>query len=78
VGSRIVRRLWEWIRSNVYALLSEKAEAGHRRRNRFSLADLASTAEIILSCLTNDEAVRRVYRPDGLLFHAAPGTIVLK
>ena len=82
MGSRIVRRLLaSGYKVAVYDLASEKAEAlvidGATVSN--SLADLASTAEIILSCLTNDEAVRRVYLgPDGLLFHAAPGTIVLE
>lgn len=82
MGSRIVRRLLAGgYKAAVYDLTPEKAEAlvidGATVSN--SLADLASTAEIILSCLTNDEAVRRVYLgPDGLLFHAAPGTVVLE
>lgn len=82
MGSRIVRRLLaSGYKVAVYDLSREKAEAlvvdGATVSN--SLADLASTAEIILSCLTNDEAVRRVYlAPDGLLFHAAPGTVVLE
>ena len=82
MGSRIVRRLLAGgYKVAVYDLSPEKAEAlvidGATVSN--SLADLASAAEIILSCLTNDEAVRRVYLgPDGLLFHAAPGTVVLE
>ena len=82
MGSRIVRRLLAGgYKVAVYDLSPEKAEAlvidGATVSN--SLADLASTAEIILSCLTNDEAVRRVYLgPDGLLFHAAPGTVILE
>jgi len=82
MGSRIVRRLLaSGYNVAVYDLSREKAEAliidGATVSN--SLADLASTAEIILSCLTNDEAVRRAYlAPDGLLFHAAPGTVVLE
>jgi hypothetical protein len=44
-----------------------------------SLGRLASTAEVILSCLTDDAAVRRVYlAPDGMFAHAARGTIVLE
>jgi 3-hydroxyisobutyrate dehydrogenase-like beta-hydroxyacid dehydrogenase len=82
MGSRIVRRLLSsGYKVAVYDLSREKAEAlvidGATVSN--SLADLASTAEIILSCLTNDEAVRRVYLgPDGLLSHAASGTVVLE
>jgi 3-hydroxyisobutyrate dehydrogenase-like beta-hydroxyacid dehydrogenase len=82
MGSRIVRRLLaSGYKVAVYDLSRAKAEAlvvdGATVSN--SLADLASTAEIILSCLTNDEAVRRVYlAPDGLLFHTAPGTVVLE
>ena len=82
MGSRIVRRLLATgYKVVVYDLSREKAEAlvisGATVSN--SLEDLASTSEIILSCLTNDEAVRRVYlAPDGLLLHAAPGTVVLE
>jgi 3-hydroxyisobutyrate dehydrogenase-like beta-hydroxyacid dehydrogenase len=82
MGSRIVRRLLaSGYKVAVYDLSRAKAETlvvdGATVSN--SLADLATTAEIILSCLTNDEAVRKVYlAPDGLLFHAAPGTIFLE
>lgn len=82
MGSRIVRRLLAGgYKVAVYDLSREKAEAmtmdGATVSN--SLADLASTTEIILSCLTNDEAVRRVYlAPDGLLAHATSGKVVLE
>jgi len=82
MGSRIVRRLLAGgYKVAVYDLAREKAEAlvidGATVSN--TLADLASTAKVILSCLTNDEAVRRVYLgADGLLFHAAPGTVILE
>jgi 3-hydroxyisobutyrate dehydrogenase-like beta-hydroxyacid dehydrogenase len=82
MGSRIVRRLLAGgYKVAVYDLSREKAQAlvidGATISN--SPADLASTAGIILSCLTNDEAVRRVYLgPDGLLFHAAAGTVVVE
>ena len=40
---------------------------------------LASTVSVILSCLTNDEAVRSVYTsPDGVFANARPGTVVLE
>ena len=82
MGSRIVRRLLaSGYKVGVYDLSHDKAEAmvvdGATVSN--SLAGLAGTAEIILSCLTNDDAVRKAYlAPDGLLFHAAPGTVVLE
>jgi 3-hydroxyisobutyrate dehydrogenase-like beta-hydroxyacid dehydrogenase len=82
MGSRIIRRLLaSGYKVAVYDLTRAKAEAlvvdGATVSN--SLTDLASTAKIILSCLTNDEAVRRVYlAPDGVFCHAAPGTVVIE
>jgi 3-hydroxyisobutyrate dehydrogenase len=82
MGSRIIRRLLaRGYKVAVYDLTRAKAEAlvvnGATVSN--SLTDLAHTAEIILSCLTNDEAVRRVYlAADGVLSHAAPGTVVIE
>lgn len=82
MGSRIVRRLLAGgHKVAVYDLSREKAEAMARDGATVSnsLAALASTTEIILSCLTNDEAVRRVYlAPDGLLAHATSGKVVLE
>lgn len=82
MGSRIVRRLLAGgYKVAVYDLSREKAEAMARDGATVSnsLAALASTTEIILSCLTNDEAVRRVYlAPDGLLAHATSGKVVLE
>ena len=41
--------------------------------------ELARSADVILSCLTNDEAVRNVYAdPEGALAAARPGTVVLE
>ena len=41
--------------------------------------ELARSADVILSCLTNDEAVRSVYGdPEGVLAAARPGTVVLE
>ena len=43
-----------------------------------SVAELASTCNIVLSCLPNDEAVLSVYRgPDGVFAHAHHGTLVI-
>lgn len=44
-----------------------------------SLADLARTARVIMSCLTDDEAVRGVYLGgDGILANAAANTLILE
>jgi 3-hydroxyisobutyrate dehydrogenase-like beta-hydroxyacid dehydrogenase len=44
-----------------------------------SVLELAGSADVILSCLTNDEAVRAVYTgPEGVFSKARPGTIVLE
>src|SRR5258706_11681853 len=43
------------------------------------IAELARSSEVILSCLTNDEAVQSVYAsPGGALAGARPGTVVLE
>lgn len=44
-----------------------------------SVRQLARKAEVIISCLPNDEAVRSVYQgPEGVLACANPGTIVIE
>jgi 3-hydroxyisobutyrate dehydrogenase-like beta-hydroxyacid dehydrogenase len=44
-----------------------------------SILELASTVDVILSCLTNDEVVRSVYAgPGGVFAGARSGTIVLE
>jgi 3-hydroxyisobutyrate dehydrogenase-like beta-hydroxyacid dehydrogenase len=44
-----------------------------------SILELASTVDVILSCLTNDEAVESVYTgPEGVFTGARSGTIVLE
>src|SRR5205807_5757812 len=43
------------------------------------IAELAQSADVILSCLTNDDAVHNVYAgSDGALAAARPGTVVLE
>jgi 3-hydroxyisobutyrate dehydrogenase-like beta-hydroxyacid dehydrogenase len=43
-----------------------------------SVAELASTCNIVLSCLPNDEAVLGVYRgPDGVFAHTNRGTLAI-
>jgi 3-hydroxyisobutyrate dehydrogenase-like beta-hydroxyacid dehydrogenase len=82
MGSRIVRRLlangykvavYDVNRANADALVVDGATVSD------SLAALTSTSDVILSCLTNDEAVRSVYLdPEGIFAHAAPGTVVVE
>ena len=44
-----------------------------------SIPELARTADVILSCLTNDEAVQSVYAGlAGVFAKARPGTVVLE
>ena len=82
MGSRIAQRLLHHgYRVEVYDLDSNKTEAiaadgGDVANNIF---ELARTADVLLSCLTNDEAVRSVYLgPTGVLAGARPGTAVLE
>ncbi len=43
-----------------------------------SIADLASSCDVVLSCLPNDEAVLEVYRgPDGAFANARRGALVI-
>jgi len=82
MGSRIAQRLLD--RSYqlfVYDRDLAKAEAiaaqgGIVAKN---LLELAGTADVFLSCLTNDEAVRSVYTGhDGVFAGLRPGTVVLE
>jgi 3-hydroxyisobutyrate dehydrogenase len=44
-----------------------------------SIQELASTVDVVLSCLTNDDAVRTVYTgAEGVFSGARPGTVVLE
>jgi len=44
-----------------------------------SLSALAKTADVVLSCLTDDQAVRDVYYgPEGILANAKPGLVILE
>jgi 3-hydroxyisobutyrate dehydrogenase-like beta-hydroxyacid dehydrogenase len=82
MGCRIARRLL----NNGYHLIAydrdrAKAEAmasdGALVAN--SIAELSQSADVILSCLTNDEAVQDVYCSDaGVLASARPGTFVFE
>jgi 3-hydroxyisobutyrate dehydrogenase-like beta-hydroxyacid dehydrogenase len=82
MGSRIARRLID----HGYALTAydrnlEKASALTMDRAALasSVADLTRKADVVISCLTNDEAVLSVYLgPDGVLANARVGSIVLE
>lgn len=82
MGSRIAQRLLDHGYLLVgYDMDTAKAEPvaakqGFAARN---IAELARTSDVILSCLTNDEAVQNVYAgPAGVFAEARPGTIVLE
>jgi 3-hydroxyisobutyrate dehydrogenase-like beta-hydroxyacid dehydrogenase len=82
MGSRIAQRLLDHgYRLEVYDRDSTKTEAiaangGDVAKDVF---ELARTADVLLSCLTNDEAVRSVYiGVGGVLAGARPGTVVLE
>jgi 3-hydroxyisobutyrate dehydrogenase len=82
MGSRIAQRLLD----HGYPLVAydrdlAKAEAvaGKRGFTAKNILELARTVDVILSCLTNDEAVHSVYDgPEGVFAQARPGTIVLE
>jgi 3-hydroxyisobutyrate dehydrogenase-like beta-hydroxyacid dehydrogenase len=82
MGSRMARRLlangfkvavYDLNRTNAEDLMVDGATVPG------SLAELARTAKVVLSCLTDDEAVQRVYlAPDGILANAAQDTVILE
>jgi 3-hydroxyisobutyrate dehydrogenase-like beta-hydroxyacid dehydrogenase len=82
MGSRIAQRLLD----HGYPLVAydrdiAKAEAVAAKRGvaAKNIPELARSADVILSCLSNDEAVQSVYAgPAGVLAQARPGTIVLE
>jgi 3-hydroxyisobutyrate dehydrogenase len=82
MGSRIVRRLLDHaFQVSVYDRDRNKATAllPHGASVSESLAELAETADVILSCLTDDNAVRNVYLGrEGVLAASRPGQVVLE
>ena len=82
MGSRIVQRLLDrGYGLTVHDQDDTKAEAlalnGAVPAN--DIAELAQSSDVILSCLTNDDAVQNVYAgSEGVLAVARPGTIVLE
>src|SRR5713101_1431475 len=82
MGKRIAQRLLDHgYQLSVYDLDPAKAETiaakgGGVAKN---ILELAGSADVILSCLTNDEAVRSVYTgPEGAFAGARSGTAVLE
>jgi 3-hydroxyisobutyrate dehydrogenase len=82
MGSRVARRLLDHgYQLSAYDMDPAKAEAittqgGVVAKN---ILELAGTADVLLSSLTNDEAVRSVYTgPEGVFAGARPGTVVLE
>jgi 3-hydroxyisobutyrate dehydrogenase-like beta-hydroxyacid dehydrogenase len=82
MGNRIAQRLLD----HGYPLVAydrdtAKAEAVVAKRGfaAKNILELARTCDVILSCLTNDDAVQSVYAgPAGVFAEARPGTIVLE
>ena len=82
MGSRIAQRLLEHgYQLSIYDRNASKLE-GFATEGAVVAKDtvhLASTADVILSCLTNDEAVRSVYSgPEGVFAAARPDAVVLE
>ena len=77
MGRPIVRRLLEsGYNLTAYNRDRSKAEAlvGYGAVVANSIAELASTTDVILSCLANDDAVRNVYAsPEGVFANVRPG-----
>jgi 3-hydroxyisobutyrate dehydrogenase len=82
MGSRIARRLLDHgYQLEVYDQdpAKTRAIAEHGGIVAESILGLVRSADVILSCLTNDEAVRSVYTaPAGVLAGVRPGTVVLE
>ncbi len=76
MGSRIAYRLLDHrYHLTVYDLDPTKAQELVAK----SVLALAQSVDVILSCLTNDEAVQSVYTgPEGILAVKRPGIIVLE
>ncbi len=82
MGSRIAHRLLDHgYQLTVYDIDAAKAHAivakgGVLAKN---IPELAQSADLVLSCLTNDEAAESVYTdPEGMFAVARPGTVVLE
>jgi len=82
MGRPIARRLLQaGYKVMVYNRDRRKAEAlaGSGATVAGSIAELATTADVILSCLANDEAVRSVYiGPAAVFARVQPGSVIIE
>jgi 3-hydroxyisobutyrate dehydrogenase-like beta-hydroxyacid dehydrogenase len=82
MGSRIVRRLLAaGYKTLVYSAVPTEGQALQKEGaiNCATIAELAQRSDVVLSCVTDDAAVRSVYAgPEGVLRHAKRETIVLE
>ena len=82
MGSRMAQRLVDYsYQLFVYDRDLAKAEAFAAQGAVVTgdILELARSVDVVLSCLTNDEAVRSVYTgADGVLAGARSGTVVLE
>lgn len=82
MGTRIVKRLLAaGFSVSVFDKNRSKAEAlkDASAKPFDSLAELAESVNVVLSCLTDDRAVRDVYYgPAGVLANAAAGSVILE
>ena len=82
MGSRIARRLLEHgYHLTAYNRKREAAEALVKDGAMVAdnIAALASSSDVIISCLTNDEAVRSVYTdPQGVFGYLRRGSIIIE
>src|SRR6267143_2110987 len=82
MGSRITKRLLEHgYQLMAYNRSRENAEAlvKYGARVADSIAALASEADVVLSSLTNDDAVKSVYAdPEGVLAHVRRGSAIIE
>ncbi len=82
MGSRIAQRLLEHGYVLVaYDINPAKAEAAAGKRGfaAKNIQELATAVDVVLSCLTNDEAARSVYAgAEGVFAVSRPGTVVLE
>src|SRR5229473_1042859 len=82
MGSRIAQRLLDrGYKLSAYDrdLAKAGAVAAHGGVAAKNILEVARTSDVLLSCLTNDEAVLSVYTgPDGVFAGARAGTVVLE
>ncbi len=82
MGSRIAQRLLDH-GYHLSAFDADRAKAqamaNHGGVMAKNVRELARASDVVLSCLTNDEAVHTVYTgPEGVFAGARPGTVVLE